>query len=240
MADGAILTVLPDPTGSEAPVVPVVDPNRPAWLPEKFKTAEEFAASYKELETKVGKPAATPAETVTEALKAKGLDLAELESDYLTNGGKLSDAAMKKLTDAGFTADQASQYIKGQEAIANTNTKSVYDAVGGKERFDKLQTFAQTSFTPAERASYNEAVTKGDYAALKLMLTGLNTSFEKTYGSDGKLLSGNNSTEVVDRFKNFQAFRTAQGDPRYQKDSNYRDAVDAKLKRSIEGGKFIG
>ena len=29
------------------------DSVRPEWLPEKFKTAEDFAKSYKELETKI-------------------------------------------------------------------------------------------------------------------------------------------------------------------------------------------
>lgn len=233
MADGATLTIIPEPTGAEKPATVVADPNRPAWLPEKFKTAEDFAASYKELESKVGvKDVPVTPVTVTEALKAKGLNLSDLEADYLANGGKLSDAKMTELTAAGFTAEQANQYIKGQEAIATQNSKEVFDSVGGKARFDALQGFAATTFTDSERAAYNAAVTKGDYASVKLMLAGLNSTFEKTYGSDGKLLSGGSPTVTQDIYENFQAFRTAQGDKRYQKDSNYRAAVDAKLARS--------
>ena len=36
------------------------DPNRPEWLPEKFKNVEDFVKSYKELETKLHTPKDDP------------------------------------------------------------------------------------------------------------------------------------------------------------------------------------
>jgi hypothetical protein len=50
-------TVTTPPTGPTAPATPpAADPNRPAYLPEKFKTAEDLAKAYVELEKKLGTP----------------------------------------------------------------------------------------------------------------------------------------------------------------------------------------
>jgi hypothetical protein len=78
---------------------------RPSWLPEKFKTVEEFVKSHGELEKKLGerKPAdAPPAGTeqkpgvTAEAAKAAGIDMAALNTEFSRNG-ELSAETLKTL-----------------------------------------------------------------------------------------------------------------------------------------------
>lgn len=229
------LTIKALPTGVDAP--PVKDETRPAWLPEKFKTAEEFAASYTELEKKLGTGDTkttdlSSTEAATAALKAKDLDFTKLSDEYFANQGKLTDATMASLKEKGFSEDQVKQFVEGREAIARENSKGVFEAVGGQDRFNTLQNYAAAKFTPAEIEAYNKAVGVGDYATVKLMLQGLNTKFVAEFGSDGNRTSGGTSTTVADVYENFQAYRNAMKDPRYSNDRNYRKAVDAKLERS--------
>ena len=228
MAEGTV-TVTTPVAGPIAPIVP--DPTRPAWLPAKFKTAEEFAASYTELEKKIGTQVITPA-AIDAALKDKALDLNKLSAEYLANGKKLTDATMATLKEKGITAEQVQQVINDRETAAAASTKLVHDSVGGTERFNQLQQFAAASYNADEIKAYNAAVTNGDYTTVKLLLQGLNTKFEAAYGKDGKLLGGGAPAQTVDNYENFQEYRNALADPKYKTDRNYREKVDKKLERS--------
>lgn len=217
------------------------DPNRPAWLPEKFKTAEELAASYTELEKKLGQvqpPAAPPADLSTPenaqaALQAKGLDFKKYEAEYLKDG-KISDASMAELKGIGLEEGQVTQFIKAQEVLATNNTNDIHQSVGGKERFEKLVDFAKTGgMSEAEASAYNKAVQSGDYASVKLIMTGLNTRFEQKLGREPNLTQGQNAGGGANEvYANFAAFNKDQRDPRYASDTNFRNSVLEKAKRS--------
>jgi hypothetical protein len=235
------ITITTPVTGSEVPVTPVADPNRPAWLNEKFKTPEELATAYTELEKKLGAGTQTPppekagdlstTAAATEALQAKGLDFKKLSDEYIKDG-KLSDTTMTELTGKGFTQEQVSQFIAGQEAVAKAFTTDIHNSVGGEEKFNKLVEFART-LTPAEINAYNKAVESGDAAGLKLVLAGIKTQFDTKMGVDPKLTNGNNAASgASDVFANMGEYNTALRDPRYGKDANYRKSVDTKLERS--------
>lgn len=222
-----------------APNAPAPDPSRPAWLPEKFKTPEDMAAAYSELEKKQGsqQPPA-PALDVSNVdaarttLKDKGLDFKKYEAEYLKDG-KLADASMKELTAIGLTEQQVSVFIKSQEDHAAGETKKIYDTVGGKDRFDKLMEFAKTGgLSKSEADAFNGAVQSGNYDAVKLMVQGLNTAYEATLGKEPNLASGNGSNVPSDIFGSKTEMHSAMSDPRYLKDTNYRNSVLEKIKRS--------
>lgn len=232
------IVITTPPTPAVAPVTPVVDPSRPAWLPEKFKTAEEFAASYTELETKLGKPAVSPAvvdlsnpAAATTALNEKGVDIKALEAEYLKDG-KLSDVSMKGLTDKGFTADQVKSYVAGQQAQADAHVKGIHDSVGGKDSFDKLYEFAKTNLTAAEAAAYNKAASTGDYDTLKLILGGLQSKFTAKFGKEPSLINGGIPNTTSNTYANDQEFFRDQRDPRYAKDPVFQKQVIEKMKAS--------
>ena len=227
------ITITTPPAAADKPVV--ADPNRPAWLPEKFKNPEEMAAAYSELEKKqTTAPAAadlTSTDAAKTALAAQGLDITKLTTEYTANG-KLSADSMAALSAKGFSEAQVKQFIDGQEAIARENTKGVFDSVGGKDRFDKLMQFAKTELTVSEQNAYDAAARSGDFAAVKIMLAGINTKFEARYGKDANLTQGNPPAGIVDAYESFADYRNALRDPRYKTDPHYRSKVDAKLERS--------
>lgn len=237
------------PTGSDAPVVtpgtpttPVTpDPNRPAWLPANFKTAEDFAASYKELEKKVGQPpapVATPAADLADpvkaaaALTAQGIDMKALSDEYAKDG-KLSDTTLATLTAKGFTADQVNSYIDGQKAVAEKNSTDVFNSVGGEETFRKIVEFATATMTASEVDAYNKAVNSGDYPTLKLILAGVKTKYDTKMGIEPKITAG----EVKDggnagSYESHDAYMQDLKNPEYNKNPIFRNGVDAKLARS--------
>src|SRR5690606_27809848 len=85
------------------------DPQRPAWLPEKFSSPEDLAKAYAELESKLGgqKKEETPAtpptkEEAEKAVSEAGLDMAALSKEYAELGG-LSEDTLKALEAKGIT-----------------------------------------------------------------------------------------------------------------------------------------
>ena len=105
--------------------------NRPEWLPEKFKSAEELVASYQELEKKLGQPKQEAEETITEeqretiqeqedevaqVMDKAGLDFNAFQQEYAENG-ELSKEAYDALSKAGFPKTLVDTWIMGQEAL---------------------------------------------------------------------------------------------------------------------------
>jgi hypothetical protein len=98
--------------GQTSTTTPAAD--RPAWLPEKFATAEDFAKSYAALEAKLGggdkaptadttKPATTEiptADAARDQVTQAGLDFDAINAEFAKDG-KLSDATYDRLAKAG-------------------------------------------------------------------------------------------------------------------------------------------
>lgn len=227
-----------------APAAPETT-ERPAWLPEKFKTAEEFAKSYSELEKKLGgsqtteKPAATtteiPATTdaAREQVENAGLDFDAI-SDEFTTAGALSEATYEKLAKAGINKTVADQYIAGQQALANQTRTEVFNVAGGEEAYVEMVTWAKTALTPEAINAYNNAMNSRDINSMKLAVDGLKARFAAENGTTPSLVGGSTSgaSKAGDAFRSTAELTTAMKDPRYATDPAYRADVAAKLGRS--------
>jgi len=215
---------------TETPAPAVADPNRPAWLPEKFKTAEDMAKSYGELERKLGtpKPTTPPASTdaapqiksaadVSKTLADAGLDMVALRTEFATNGA-LSDATYTALAAKGIDRGQADSYIEGQKAIVREYTAGLHESVGGKEKFAGLIEWAGANLSADEIKSVNKTLVSGDAALSKTVLAGLNARYTAAMGTDPSLVNG----ERVPGAGGIQPFRSnnelvaAMQDPRYK------------------------
>lgn len=92
----------PADTSADLPADPPADPpagDRPEWLPEKFKTAEDLAKSYGELESKLGKKDDEIRNALKEELIAERFkDRPEKPGDYqMPEGIEESDAIDSEL-----------------------------------------------------------------------------------------------------------------------------------------------
>lgn len=215
--------------------------SRPEWLPEKFKSPEDMAKAYSELESKLGgnKPAddATPSdkpqvpENPQEALQKQGLDMNEFSQEFAQKG-ELSQESYEKLAKAGFDKNLVDDYIAGQQARAAQFEGTIKAEVGGDERYGEMVEWAKANLTPAEITAYNNAVSSGNAEQAKLAALGLSAKFGKAVGQEPGRLLGGQKAGAEDVFESTAQVTKAMADPQYRNDPAYRAKVQAKLARS--------
>jgi hypothetical protein len=229
------------------------DPNRPAWLPEKFKSAEDMAKAYGELEKKLGgnqqqmqteqKPGEqqqqqqqqTQPDTATEVvdvLKKAGVDYDALQAQFAKDG-KLDDKSYEALAKGGFSKQLVDSWIAGQQAIMSSLAGQVHSVVGGAEKYAEMVKWAATNLTKAEIDAFNAAVNSGVESA-KFAAQGLAARFVAAVG-DGEpaLLSGSTAASATgETFRSRAEQVRAMQDSRYDTDPAYRKEVEEKSMRS--------
>ena len=208
---------------------------RPDWLPEKFKDAEQMAEAYAHLEKKLGgdEPAEhADASDVKEAVENAGVDFASLQNEYNEQGG-LTEASMAKLEEAGFSQDLVNSWIQGQEALANNYQSSIYESVGGEEAYGQMIEWAGDNLSEAQAAAFDRAVSSGDLDVVKLAVSGLQSQYQTAEGSAPTLVSESQTTSSTGGvFNSWAEVTQAMGDSRYESDMAYRQQVSSKMARS--------
>jgi hypothetical protein len=227
-ADGGV-QIVPGQQTPSTQEQPAAD-QRPAWLPEKFKTPEDMAKAYGELERKQGQPKAkeAPAPVVTES----GLDLAALNSEYAENGA-LSDDTLTALEAKGYPRNMIEGYIAGQKALGQAFQATLAAEVGGSDALTSMLEWAGTNLSDAQVAAYNAAVQSGNADLAKLALHGLKASYDSANGSEPKLIQGEQmAAPGVKAFESTTQIVDAMRDPRYARDPEYRRQVEARVSAS--------
>jgi hypothetical protein len=258
MSDGLerVTLVTPDPVapeGHDEKMIALVDAKaaensgRPDWLPAKFATAEDMAASYAALEAKQGgakpevapatPPAAslevpTPPVEATAAVQKAGLDMNELNTEFAT-AGNLSEASYAKLAAVGFDKAAVDNYVAGQQALQAAFQTEVMSATpGGPEKYGEMVEWAKVNMTPTQIDAYNASVGSGNKDQAKLAVAGLGASFKAAVGSEPSLQGGRVNGAVSDVFESLAQMKVAMSDKRYKSDPAFRSAVQQKLGRS--------
>ncbi len=259
-----VTLVTPDeapPEGHDEKMIALVDAKaaensgRPDWLPAKFATAEDMAASYAALEAKQGgaKSEETPAEPTAEtpaeptvtslevptppaeataAVEKAGLDMNELNTEFAT-AGNLSEASYAKLAAVGFDKAAVDNYVAGQQALQTAFQTEVMSVTpGGAEKYSEMVEWAKVNMTPTQIDAYNASVGSGNKDQAKLAVAGLGASFKAAVGSEPNLQGGRVNGAVSDVFESLAQMKTAMSSPEYKTDSAYRARVQAKLGRS--------
>jgi len=220
---------------------------RPDWLPEKFKSAEQMAEAYASLESKLGSNEQTQETTeettpevtreaeaseVKQVLDKAGVDFNALQSEY-TEQGEVSADSYAKLEEAGFSKDLVDSYIKGQESLNASYEKAVYDTAGGQEAYGELIQWAGDNLQQGEITAFDKAVSSGDVDMVKMAVSGLQTKYQAAEGTDPTLLSeGQSSNSTGGVFNSWAEVTAAMNDTRYESDVAYRQKISAKLGRS--------
>jgi len=217
--------------------------DRPQWLPEKFKSPEDMAKAYAELEAKLGQPkapappaAVDPTQaTTTDAEKQladKGLNLQDFSSEFSQNG-ELSQESYEKLGKAGYDKNLVDQFIEGQKARAAQFETAIKSEVGGDQAYVDMVTWAKGNLSPAEIEAYNLGVSSGNPEQAKLAALGLKMKFDTANGVEPRrILGGQNAAASSDVYESVAQLKEAMKDPRYKTDPAYRNKVQQKLGRS--------
>ncbi|BAQ94326.1 head assembly [uncultured phage MedDCM-OCT-S46-C10] len=223
--------------------------SRPEWLPEKFKSPEDMAKAYGELEGKLGKSETekesepTKEETnkdntdlsidkAEKAVENAGLNMSSLQDEY-NEGGQLKDSSYEALQKAGIPKDYVDAFIKGQEAIATQTSNTLKQEVGGTDAYNNMMNWASDNLNEAEINSFNKTVNGKDIEATRLAIQGLNARYKNNVGDDPSLQSANNpSSANAPGYRSWAEVTAAMNDDRYASDEAYRNDVQNKLNNS--------
>lgn len=213
---------------------------RPSWLPEKFKSVEDMAKAYSELEKAQGKAKAAPedaeaptGEQAAEAVKSANLDMQALEAEYATNG-ELSADSLKALEAVGITPEMVNLYIAGQEAQAQALVADMLEPVNGNmEAYNEMISWASNELSDTEIDNFNTVLDSGNQAAIKMAVQNLANKYAESNGSEpGRTVSGKSSTSGSSVYESTADLMKDMQNPEYHKNPAFRAKVADKLGRS--------
>jgi len=241
---------MPDPVETTTPAAVVPPVPEPIVLPSeapkekllagKYKTVEELEKGYNEIQKLVsGKkpaepitdPATTPlAPTAEAAVDKAGLDMAVLNKEF-SDTGALSEASLKALEGVGISKEVVDTYIAGQEALVAQAVGKVHALAGGKDSFDAMISWASINIPEGDQQAFNTSMA-GDFNSQKLAVDALKARYVAATGSNPKVIVGEGASPSVQGYESRAQMVADMSDPRYQKDSAYRNKVAEKLGRT--------
>ena len=221
----------------------------------KFKSVDDLAASYKELEGKLGQPTEDTSDETTEdtsefnAVEAYGeglanvFDKAGIDAEDLNTRfnetGELSDDDYTKLESAGLPKNLIQTYVNGLKGqsqdtseIEAVQVEDVMSSIGGTSEYQKLTAWATENIPAGEIESFNKLLDSADSATIKMATQGLYSRYQKAMGTEPNLVSGKSGTSGVSAFRSTAEVVTAMKDPRYGKDVTYTENVQNRLAES--------
>mgnify|MGYP005743500167 CR=1 FL=1 len=226
----------------------------------KFKSVEDLAASYKELEGKLGQVTEEdqpPAEEETETtdstefnaeefygdglasvLEEVGIDAQEISTRFQETG-EINDDDYAKLGEAGFSKQVIDTYLDGLrggaatgEDIASAQIQGIKDSVGGDENYGKMVEWAVNNLPANEVKEFNSLTETANATAIKFAVQGLYSQYNNAMGVEPNLVSGRASQSGPRPFQSAAEVEAAVSDPRYGKDVAYTQSVYARYEGS--------
>lgn len=239
-------------TGPVAPAPAPTNGERPAWLPENFKSPEELANSYKSLQAEYTKlkqgvaptepkvPEAKPVapnngdltidQKAAEAVTSAGLNFDQLADEFMAEG-TLKDESYAALEKAGIPKPVVDEFIRLKQGEAQAIRSEVLSIAGGEESFQQMIQWAATNYQDA--AAYNAAMNSGDAAQMRMAMTALKMAYTSANGSDPKLVMGNGSATTGDVYVSDLEMVADMQKPQYRSDPAFRREVQEKVARTL-------
>ena len=137
-----------------------VEEERPEWLDEKFKSPEELAKAYEELQKKQSSDKSSKEDKKAEA-EAETLPINDAilkAQDQYAESGELTDKMYVELEKAGIPSDFVRAYIAGQEAISTGQALEVQETIGGRANYEAMTEWAQENVSETDIDAYDDVV----------------------------------------------------------------------------------
>ena len=222
----------------------------------KFKSVEDLAASYKELEGKLGSQSkeetqeeATSEETETTEFNANeyyGEGLAEVLTEAqidpqdistrFQESGEISEDDYTKLEGAGFSRQVIDTYLDGLRGtsgdtaeIATAEIESIKNSVGGDDNYTKMTAWAQQNLSDQDGQAFNDLMEQGNAAQIRMAVQGLYSQYTNAMGVEPNLVTGKAATSGPTPYRSTAEVVAAMRDPRYGKDVSYTENVQRRL-----------
>ena len=228
------ITITEAETGPEAPQAEASQDNqpseRPEWLPEKFKTPEDLAKSYSELEKKLSSPTEETQEDQAPAEEIPQVEFNKFAEEF-SEKGELSTDSFSELEKMGYPKEMVETYIKGMQASEAADSDAVMQVAGGAEGYQELTDWARDNMEARELELYNQMVGTGTDNA-KMAVEWLMSKREVAGGIEPNLLSGRATGAPKQEYRSTAEVVADMKDPRYATDPAFRQDVENKLARS--------
>ena len=224
--------------GKQGMEAPAEEPSsdKPSWLPEKFKSGEDLATAYTELEKAYSGRNPTQEETTTEVTKEAveqqtGMSLDPFYDEFAQNGS-LSEDSYDKLNESGLSKELVDSYIQGQMALADQSVSEIQNSVGGEKQYQAIVDWASQNLEDSEIATFNKQIEDGTIDEAKFSIKALESRYKLANGVEPNLVQGTKAGAGADTFRSVQQVVEAMNDPRYESDPAYRDEVARRMKNS--------
>ena len=217
--------------------------DRPEWLPEKFKSPEDMATAYSELEKKLGSGAKEEEEEqqqpqsdeqqeddTTEDTNTNTV-IAEASKEFFENDGVISEETYKNLAEIGLPKELVDSYAAGQQALQQSEEGSIKSVTEGN--WDQMAEWAANNLSPEEVETFDDIVQNGTVEQARLATKGLYAQFKAENGVSPKLVQGAVNGSSTMPFKSNQELARAMSDPRYKSgDKSYHEEIDRRIAAS--------
>lgn len=218
-----------EPVVDEAMEAAKAEEERPSWLPEKFKSPEDFAKSYSELESKMRQPAEEQAEVPELSV------IMQQAREMYESEGTIDEDTLEKLEAAGLNKETVNTFIEGVQALSAREMSEIYNSAGGEEQYKAAIEWASETFSDEEIDAFNAIVDSGNKKQIQWAVKSL-AAQHKAASTKAVEISGQTAASVPDTFKSVAELKVAMSDPRYkpgpQQDSAYIQEVEKKLAKS--------
>jgi hypothetical protein len=213
--------------------------DRPEWLPEKFKSPEDMATAYSELEKKLGAGANEQEQEEGEQSDEQQEDnttedtntntvIAEASKEFFENDGVISEETYKNLAEIGLPKELVDSYAAGQQALQQSEEGSIKAVTEGN--WDQMAEWAANNLSPEEVNTFDDIVQNGSVEQAKLAAKGLYAQFKAENGVTPKLVQGAVNGSSTMPFKSNQELARAMSDPRYKSgDKSYHEEIDRRI-----------
>jgi len=207
---------------------------RPEWLDEKFKTPEDMAKAYNELQKKLSQDStkeeeSTDKEEETEAPEAVTDNAVSNASAEYAEKGELSDDTYGELEKAGITRDMVDSYIQGQQSLVSAQEEQIMSEVGGSDNYAAMTAWASENLSEGEQEAYDSLVVSGSPEQARMAVKGLYSQYASSGGQSPQLMQGGTSGSSTIPFRSAAQVTEAMRDPRYGTDPAFRADVEKRL-----------
>lgn len=202
---------------------------RPEWLPEKFKSAEELAKAYSELEKSKSSKSSKSNKQEAPADENVMTSAIETATSEFMESGELSEKTFESLEKAGLPRELVEGYMAGQGALVATQVASVKETIGGEGNYEAMAEWAAENLDETELDAYNEVVENGTVEQARMAVRGLFAQFKSAGGKAPTLIQGATQGTGVKPFASAAQVTEAMKDPRYKNDPAYRQTVEQRL-----------
>ena len=222
----------------------------------KFKSVEDLAASYKELEGKLGQVSEEDQATeeteeqtqeegefdaeeyygdgLASVLEEVGIDAQDITQRF-TDTGEISEDDYSKLGEAGFSKQVVDTYLDGLrgvgegDEIPTQQIQNIKDSVGGDQAYEQMADWCQQNLSEQEIKAFDKITETADAPVIQLAVEGLYTRYQNAMGVEPDLVTGRPAASGPNPYRSTAEVVAAMSDKRYGKDVTYTEDVQRRL-----------